>query len=806
MPALLPFHSVFSLRPVVQIWQDMALSPGEAERRMAQAVIELAGGAEAFAAFGEDGADVPVALQRVLVSVLLPVAETGLAARALTVPFHLNRTFATPTYEALCPRIAADALSEERTMLAYHHVLRTEYGVRDDFSLPLLCPIEGDGALLHHILFDLDARYCDVSFEGAAPDLPDDVLDALVMEPMNRALWEKHLPPDQITLRGFTVVRGVDVTPQHAFSELCRLLLSASALTSGVHLDALEHAFRMFFGVPDLRVGFLLFERSSARQTGASTSWFGEDISKHTGTVIIGARPVGRSLALDGEAMPFGGGTAGTLYAEVPHAEVFLINDDLRDGTPQGLEKVLADRGLCSLIVAPMRYEQKLIGLLELASPTPGALHHVNRARLEEAVSLLTVALKRTADEEEDRLQAIIKKAFTAIYPVVEWRFRRAARTALERSRVQAGPLISDTMPSGIEPIVFPGVYGLYALSDIRGSSDQRNAAIQSDLTDQLNLARDVTSVAFDKLKLPAYDELRFHVDRMMADVVDGLTAEEESRALGFLQYEFEPTLSGLAAQDRDVAKAVERYRAALDPSLGIVYRARRTFEESVARINEAVSALLDGEQEALQNLVPHYFEKFKTDGVEYTLYVGEALVESGVLPPLALRSLRVWQIVTACRIQHLTEKLRGSLPLPLELAHLILVQGAPLTIRFRTDERRFDVDGAYNVRYEIMKKRVEKARIVAADGKLGGRLTQPGQIAIVYTTDAEANEYREYLQYLTSRGFIVGEVEALDLEDLQGVKGLRALRARIAPASEAAASEPALRLVRGMTGNAAGA
>jgi len=65
----------------------------------------------------------------------------------------------------------------------------------------------------------------------------------------------------------------------------------------------------------------------------------------------------------------------------------------------------------------------------------------------------------------------------------------------------------------------------------------------------------------------------------------------------------------------------------------------------------------------------------------------------------------------------------------PLETAHLILVQHAPLAIRFRFDEKRFDVDGAYNVRYEVVKRRIDKA----VRRGTGERITQPGKIAIVY-------------------------------------------------------------------------
>ena len=96
--------------------------------------------------------------------------------------------------------------------------------------------------------------------------------------------------------------------------------------------------------------------------------------------------------------------------------------------------------------------------------------------------------------------------------------------------------------------------------------------------------------------------------------------------------------------------------------------------------------------------------------------------------------------------------------------------------IRFRIDEKRFDVDGAYNIRYEIVKKRIDKAVLRGSDE----RLTQPGTIAIVYSQPREAREYRRYMEYLAALGYIDPEIEELELEDLQGIYGLKAFRVRI--------------------------
>jgi hypothetical protein len=86
-------------------------------------------------------------------------------------------------------------------------------------------------------------------------------------------------------------------------------------------------------------------------------------------------------------------------------------------------------------------------------------------------------------------------------------------------------------------------------------------------------------------------------------------------------------------------------------------------------------------------------------------------------------------------------------------------------------------VDGTYNIRYEIIKKRIDKAAIKGT----AERVTQPGRIAIIYSQASEAGEYREYIEYLRASGYLTADVEEVELEDLQGIQGLRALRVAVA-------------------------
>ena len=153
------------------------------------------------------------------------------------------------------------------------------------------------------------------------------------------------------------------------------------------------------------------------------------------------------------------------------------------------------------------------------------------------------------------------------------------------------------------------------------------------------------------------------------------------------------------------------------------------------------------------------------------------------------VHNLRLWQLLVTCGLARQAAQVKEHLKMPLEVAHLLLVQHMPMAIRFRFDEKRFDIDGAYNMRYEIVKKRIDKALVKGSDE----RLTQPGKIAIVYSQPREAQEYRDYIAYLQAAGELTDEVETLVLEDLPGAQGLHALRVTVAmpPPHSAACDQP---------------
>ena len=177
------------------------------------------------------------------------------------------------------------------------------------------------------------------------------------------------------------------------------------------------------------------------------------------------------------------------------------------------------------------------------------------------------------------------------------------------------------------------------------------------------------------------------------------------------------------------------------------------------------------------QQMFPHYFERYKTDGVEYNMYIGQSISQHKKFDPIYLQNLRIWQLLVMCEMENEFRAIQKELNTTIEMASLILVYNTPISVHFRMDEKRFDIEGAYNARYEIIKKRVDKAHIKGTKE----RITQPGSIAIIYSQEQDAREYRKYLHFLEVKGYLKSGLEDVELEDLQGVTGLRALRMKIA-------------------------
>jgi len=224
------------------------------------------------------------------------------------------------------------------------------------------------------------------------------------------------------------------------------------------------------------------------------------------------------------------------------------------------------------------------------------------------------------------------------------------------------------------------------------------------------------------------------------------------------------------------MAKYILAYESNIDMGTESYYDHRKNYDESVMLINKKLASVIDEKQEVAQEMFPHYFERYKTDGVEHNMYIGASISGKQDFNSLYLNNLRLWQLQVMCEMENTHYALKPELSVPLDATSLILVYNTSLSIRFRMDEKQFDVDGTYNARYEVIKKRIDKSFVKGTNE----RLTQTGKMSIVYSQKKDELEYLRYIKFLKSKGYFTDTIEIVELEGLQGVSGLKAIRAEI--------------------------
>jgi hypothetical protein len=759
----LPFDIKFSFKEVFKYWEEKAQSKNAGEAARAQEVLDkLAHASELKEAFK----DVEILKKyeeeiRLLCSDLFPEQLTLNEIKALTLPFMPIYFNPSQRFDNILQAAGKDFQPELRPLdigqiyiQACVFILNSEYGANINLARSLFMdiPNEQTKAMRHYrVLFNADFTNF-IPNENFKPLTQEDIIE-LLDNFDNVDLWKEKIPPNSFNFEGVSFIILLDVTKEQIISSLKLDLLKKDALNSPEIVEHIRYKMSSLFGIPDLRLGFAIYDDESCTLKSLGHSYW-NNISMDNTTEQVGSEA-------------FCNWSLGKIFKDNTN---FAISDLDRFPDPNisPTTAKLAKQGLKSYVAAPLVYDNKAIGLLEMASEQPRVLNSIVAGNLEEVVPLFTIAMQRMLDEYETKLEAIVQEKFTAIHPSVSWRFFEAAENLQRKQQLN----VTDE----IEEIVFKEVSPLYGQSDIKSSSTERNHAIQADLLEQLTLAKKVLDQSIKVEALPILKELRFRVSKFIKQMKKGLSAGHELTVIDFFNQEVYPVFNHIIASNAELTPLINSFNDKLDPKLGMIYNKRKDFEDSVSMINDKVSDYIEKKQVVAQGMFPHYFEKYKTDGVEYNIYIGQSLVNHLHYDPIYLKNLRLWQLQTMCEVERLIKRLKPELPLPLDICSLILVHGNPLSIRFRNDEKQFDVDGAYNIRYEIVKKRIDKAYIRGTQD----RLTVPNKIAIVYSQDKEAEEYIKYLEYLKSIDYITGDIERLQLEDLPGATGLKALRVEV--------------------------
>ena len=632
-------------------------------------------------------------------------------------------------------------------------ILKSFYNVKIDFGRPMYYDIPDANGIMRHYRIATNGDFMQIEPTEKAVKITDKDISILLDNFNDIEIWKKYFPVGSYIAKGFVISNMFDVTLDNAISELKTNLLALDK-SSKLFLTNFHEIFKSMFNVPDIKIGFTIF-----------------DEDEHNF----------RSLPSDGVSSLImrsdcGDGKCETLLCEdaydalINKNKYFAISDvaaKLNKNPGTMPYQALNEKGIQSAVIAPISNHGKLLGLLEVASPRPLELNSINANKLDDVIPYLVVTILRSKNEEKNRIEAIIQQECTSIHDSVFWKFEKEARRFLNE--------VSIGRKTNFNEIVFDDVYPLYGQIDIKESSVARNDSTKKDLLIQLNLLNKVFDQVSKEESLPIYDEIKYRIKSFINDIRDEYKNNSEQIILDFLQEEINPVLEHLRKVSRNLRDLVNNYFDSLNEG-DIIYKYRKDYDESVNEINKAMAAIIDEKQQEAQKMFPHYFERYKTDGVEHTMYIGSSISKNKQFSTLYLNNLRLWQLQVMCDMENEFYRLQPNLAYKMKAASLILVHNTTLSIRFRLDEHKFDVDGTYNARYEIIKKRLDKSLIYGTKE----RVTQEGKIAIVYASPKDEQEYLRYLKLLQVQKYISDDVEMLELESLQGVSGLKAIRVQV--------------------------
>lgn len=698
-----------------------------------------------------------------ILSSLLPLSgQEDSKLMAMAKPFDYAPLYATPAFKSqflsdsgdiIIPQnLDFDKIALHKLMQIYSLILDQIYGVKMNELSPLVFKVPDSEGITRHYQINLNSKFVKVIPKNSVPaiDALEDVLVCANPNFTELGKWQQLLPLELFEFHGFVLMEAQDLTLGQSVATLNEAVLQQDQVSSEVFMNIVEDSVKSILGRAKLKVGLAVLQNIKGRLVMTE--------SRLAYSYLI------RQLCDKDCEDRFQAVLEFLSKVEKPIFLNELDNEDVQIT----MANRLAEMEIEEIILYPLRHNGDLVGVLEVCAFEKGTFDPIMLHTLNQLAPSLSVALHRQAENLDQKIKGIIRKNFTAIHPVVEWKFDDIA---LDYVLAEEGGGTPE-----IKPILFKDVYPLYAAVDVKNSSVERNQAIHDDFIIQLNLGHKILSRAGTLYFLPLLESLIDKIEQFKTRINLILLTEEEVRITDFFHTELEPAFRHLSETFPDLKEPIEEYFDSLDPQLLIINKHRKAFEKSMKMINQTVISYLDKEEGKIQKMFPHYFEKFKTDGIEYNIYIGQSLVQDQKFDLIYLKNLRLWQLQTLVEIVNLVNEKKYDLPTPLETTQLILAHSTPISISFRLDERKFDVEGAYNIRYEIMKKRIDKALILGTNE----RLVQPGKIAIVYTQVREAKEYLDFIHFLQNKGMLEEQVEELELEEMQGVHGLKALRVTV--------------------------
>lgn len=694
---------------------------------------------------------------------LLPLASDETSLWALSAPLAPEIFYSTDGFQSLMESlkrpVVLNPLTETAESESGRILQELQYGMvlEKIYKLPYLKKTEWirkfedpDTGLDKYFEVHIDTRFIDIRMAGHLPEMDCSALSPSSVWGEEFEKIKEKIPLNQFVASGFSVVRLRDVTAEQAVKQVAKLVIHDVQTDKRPMFEEVTHSLQTIVGSREYQFGIVPFLEINDRPALIYENYpfsviipacWNYEISKKEFTKLRNE------------------------FAENPR-NILWSSKDKESKMPEILAEALRHAGINTYAMFPVYHNQKITGIFEVASrnDTP-MLNEAQLVRLKAVLPLTTQLIQDIFARFNRSIENIIKEKFTSIQPAVQWKFNETAWHYLRDHGMEHN---NDSL----ENIVFKDLHPLYGAVDIRNSTILRNQVLEKDYTVQLRILIQTLS-ALGHSSRPELETILMNANNWLQIIHEPMTTQQEIRLSEFFDLEVQNELENLIHAEPETEEILIPYFQSIDEQNGISYENRRQLELAIRALNSVVNNFYETAALELQQIFPCYFEKFRTDGVEYDIYVGQSISPKLKFQKEHLLLIKRWQLESMIKVIHLVHDLAPEMAIPLQTTQLLFVHPQTIDITFRKDERRFDVEGAYNIRYHIIKKRIDKVLIFGTNE----RLTQPDKIALIYFDERDAIEFKALIKPLQEENLLMNDLEALELESLQGVDGLKALR-----------------------------
>ncbi|HXB90863.1 MAG TPA: GAF domain-containing protein, partial [Puia sp.] len=422
--------------------------------------------------------------------------------------------------------------------LVYSVILRRLYGYTFAPGNSLIRSLRsGSTGLLNYYRLNIDVRFVEVIPKGPLPDLDPSYFESPSDVHATLEYLMERLPLSGFRFEGFSAITVTDITADYVVESIKNIVLNPDHSTAEVNYDEMIRNLKALSRSNGVDFGLLPLLQVNGHPVFSAEIW------RHS----VVARAAER-------------------LHEPEETYISLAEEYFRDPKPIFYEDIaepgvdepfylgtLRKDGVRSYALVPVYYNNHPAGVLEVSSREEGVLNKEILARLDLVMGLLAQVLRKSIDDFDNRIKAIIKENFTSIQPSVEWKFHEAA-WRYERMGEWGEP--NPTL----ETIYFKDVYPLYGAIDIRNSTIERNSALQKDMQTQFDILVRTLRQLRKEVSLELLDDLIFQCENWQKLLTGVLTTAEELDLNSFLREKISVFLAHFKATRPDTTPIIEPY------------------------------------------------------------------------------------------------------------------------------------------------------------------------------------------------------------------------------------------------------